>query len=555
MRYLRENTATRVTVGPFIDKTDGFTPEIALTVTSELLTFIVDDAGVPTLVLDVAPTASGGNNDMVHITSDAAGMYDLELTAANTNYTGRAILSLNDAATHLPVWHEFQIVSANVYDSMFTDGDVLDVSVIQVAGATTNVSALATNADAIKTKVDFLPAVTAGGAGGVFIAGTNAATTITTSLTTTFTGNLTGSVDSVTGDTKQTADHTAAIADIPTVAEFDARTIISANYFDPAVDTVTLAAATHTGAVIPTVTTLTNLPAITADWLTAAGTHADFTTEIQTGLATSAALTTAQNDLDIITGTAGVVIVAADIAASALDGKGDWNTVVPDAAGVAPTAAENATQVWEELTVTARTAGTYGQLVKDDINATISSRMPTTHLNATTGKLDGVALADTVTTYTGNTLQTGDVATLITTVGAAGVGLTDLGGMSTTMKAQVQTEADASLVTYDAPTNTEFEVRTPTAAQLAYIVANAATGLPVTFTTSGGSTTAAVLALVDGGAPSATNDQYNGRLLVFTNDTLKGVVTDITDYVGGTTTATITAIPTPPTSSHTARLI
>jgi hypothetical protein len=60
---------------------------------------------------------------------------------------------------------------------------------------------------------------------------------------------------------------------------------------------------------------------------------------------------------------------------------------------------------------------------------------------------------------------------------------------------------------------------------------------------------------VDGAAPSATNDQYNGRLLVFTDGTLKGVVTDITDYVGGTTTATITAIPTAPTSSHNARLI
>lgn len=39
----------------------------------------------------------------------------------------------------------------------------------------------------------------AGATGGLFIAGTNAATTITTGLTTTFTGNLTGSVGSVTG--------------------------------------------------------------------------------------------------------------------------------------------------------------------------------------------------------------------------------------------------------------------------------------------------------------------------------------------------------------------
>ncbi len=44
-----------------------------------------------------------------------------------------------------------------------------------------------------------IPDVIAGGTGGLFIAGTNAATTVTTSFTTTFTGNLTGSVGSVTG--------------------------------------------------------------------------------------------------------------------------------------------------------------------------------------------------------------------------------------------------------------------------------------------------------------------------------------------------------------------
>jgi hypothetical protein len=44
-----------------------------------------------------------------------------------------------------------------------------------------------------------IPDAVAGATGGLFIAGTNAATTVTTALTTTFTGNLTGSVASVTG--------------------------------------------------------------------------------------------------------------------------------------------------------------------------------------------------------------------------------------------------------------------------------------------------------------------------------------------------------------------
>lgn len=80
-----------------------------------------------------------------------------------------------------------------------------------------------------------------------------------------------------TGNTPQTGDSfarlgapsgvsvSADIADVPTVAEFNARTLLAANYFDPALDTV--ANVTTTG----TTTNLTNLPAIPTNWITAAG--------------------------------------------------------------------------------------------------------------------------------------------------------------------------------------------------------------------------------------------------------------------------------------------
>src|SRR5574343_612011 len=100
MQFLRQNTATRVTVGPFFDKTDGITPEVALTATNEKITFMVDTGGVPTLVIDATATASGGNNDLVHVTNDDAGFYDLELTATQTNYVGRAMLAITYATDH-----------------------------------------------------------------------------------------------------------------------------------------------------------------------------------------------------------------------------------------------------------------------------------------------------------------------------------------------------------------------------------------------------------------------------------------------------------------------
>jgi hypothetical protein len=146
MRYLRKNTATRITVGAFFDKTDGITPEVALTVTNEKLTLMVDTGGVPTLVLDTAPTASGGSNDMVHVTNDDAGFYDLELAAADVNYVGRAMLAITDAANHCPVFHEFMILPEVVYDAFVLGTDNLDVSVADLAAGAVNAAAIADNA-------------------------------------------------------------------------------------------------------------------------------------------------------------------------------------------------------------------------------------------------------------------------------------------------------------------------------------------------------------------------------------------------------------------------
>jgi hypothetical protein len=133
---LKTNTAVRITVGPFLDKTDGITPEVSLTATNEKLTLTVDTAGVPTLVLDATATASGGNNDMVHVTNDDAGYYDLELTAANLNYVGNAKLAITYATDHLPVFHELNIVSAQYWDAKYGTGN-FSADVIAISGDAT----------------------------------------------------------------------------------------------------------------------------------------------------------------------------------------------------------------------------------------------------------------------------------------------------------------------------------------------------------------------------------------------------------------------------------
>lgn len=82
------------------------------------------------------------------------------------------------------------------------------------ASVSADVAAVKVDSAAVKVKTDFLPSATAGAAGGVFIAGTNAATTITTALTTTFTGSLTGSVGSLAAQAKADvkAEAVAALA-------------------------------------------------------------------------------------------------------------------------------------------------------------------------------------------------------------------------------------------------------------------------------------------------------------------------------------------------------
>jgi len=64
------------------------------------------------------------------------------------------------------------------------------------------------------------------------------------------------------------------------------------NAANSTIGTVTLATTT---------TTLTNLPAITANWLTAAGIAADVTTELQSGLATASMLTDVKTQTDKLT--------------------------------------------------------------------------------------------------------------------------------------------------------------------------------------------------------------------------------------------------------------
>ena len=137
MRFLKTNTAVIVTVGPFYDKTDGVTIEGALTITNEKITLVkdTDDGNAPTIILDnIAGATSGTANDLNYITNNDAGLMQLELAAADVNFLGRLFLSITDAANHVPVFHEFQVISAQMFDAMFGTGN-LNADVVNWKGS------------------------------------------------------------------------------------------------------------------------------------------------------------------------------------------------------------------------------------------------------------------------------------------------------------------------------------------------------------------------------------------------------------------------------------
>ena len=150
---------------------------------------------------------------------------------------------------------------------------------------------------------------------------------------------------------------------------------------------------------------------IAANAVSASALATDAVTEIQSGLATSSALATAQTDLDTLTGSDGVTLATSQPNYAP-------NTTVP------PTAAAMADAVWDEARASHTSAGSFGEGVqveslntqaKADVNAeadtaisdaslATSSALSTaqTDLDTLTGA-DGVTLATSPPNYAPNT--------------------------------------------------------------------------------------------------------------------------------------------------------
>jgi len=117
-----------------LDETDGRTAETALTITQS----------------DIRLKKNGGNwaqkNAAQTLSHEENGYYEVTLDATDTNTVGLLRVAVNEAGA-LPIWEDFMVLPANVYDSLIGGSDTLDV---QVTGMGANViTSSAINADAI----------------------------------------------------------------------------------------------------------------------------------------------------------------------------------------------------------------------------------------------------------------------------------------------------------------------------------------------------------------------------------------------------------------------
>ena len=171
------------------------------------------------------------------------------------------------------------------------------------------------------------------------------------------------------------------LGDIPTVSEFEARTLVAASYFDPAVDSVTVGA-------------------MNANTVTASALATDAVTEIQNGLSTldaagvrsavglaSANLDTQLADLPTVSEFEARTLAAAAYFDPAADTVANVTTVGSVSGSVTvgtnndktgysltttpPTAAAIADAVWDESTAGHTTAGTYGGRIVRATNSNV----------------------------------------------------------------------------------------------------------------------------------------------------------------------------------------
>lgn len=199
MRELKQSTAVTVVLGPFLDETDGRTAETALTISQA----------------DVRLSKNGGAaaqvNDATAAAHDEGGRYRKALSATDTDTLGHLRIDVAEAGA-LPVWEDFNVVSASYFDAKY-GATPLPVNVAQISGDATAADNLEAAADGTGFNLGGGAVVVASVTGAVGSVGANGITAASLAA------DVTTELQSGLATASALTSVATSIADLPTNAE------------------------------------------------------------------------------------------------------------------------------------------------------------------------------------------------------------------------------------------------------------------------------------------------------------------------------------------------
>jgi len=121
MLILKQSTSIDIRVGPFVDATDGVTPETGITLGAADQAEVLKFNGAATAAMAGAFAAVTG----------ADGWYDYTVAAGDVDTVGEVVFVVQDSSVCLPVFVRAQVVEESTYDSLFLAGssDIADILV------------------------------------------------------------------------------------------------------------------------------------------------------------------------------------------------------------------------------------------------------------------------------------------------------------------------------------------------------------------------------------------------------------------------------------------
>jgi hypothetical protein len=124
--WLKQSTSVVISFGPFLDKTDGNTLETGLV-------SALDHASTGIMLSKNGGTLAVRHATVTASSYDAYGNYKVTLDTTDTGTLGTLRMQYTDNnTTALPVWQDFMVVPAMIYDSLIAGSDRLDTNVTHV---------------------------------------------------------------------------------------------------------------------------------------------------------------------------------------------------------------------------------------------------------------------------------------------------------------------------------------------------------------------------------------------------------------------------------------